>query len=644
MAKQKTPHKYIFKINSSRLRAAKWDLTVTLSEAKANGEIIALNDSQMLRWIDELNGMPDAAAEDMRIRKEIGEIKQQPSSRLNRRRIQQLYGQLDEIRFRKDYMHLVIDRDSDMLTACRGFKVNGTRFVRLLGTNGGVKCSTIVFVNEQLVDELRRRIDNGRANKPQIPAKLEAYRALTCSGTIPVSMPNGILVVPDCETTFKEDIIMLNDEGVDEPVMEYQDGVEITLDESDGYGLICPALAERWSAEVGLDYVASGMNTRLSWEKGMVFTFDFHDFADKVAGGKYLVKDAWGHEVDIRNVEIILTTSMLKLWDCYDSLEHYLSCCEENHYTFGIAKTCPKELERRRTTNYQFLQSFDLSDDLVDELIHPTIDELRGILSGDYRKALLFMRGTQLDDESVEHCDMNFANALMVEPRMYNDPYVRKRIYAMIERKITDAKIGVLSLHANYSIVCGDPYALCQNIFELPVTGLLKAGQIYNKYWVDAGAPYVACFRAPMSCHNNIRKMQVSSTDEMAYWYRYMTTCTMLNAWDTTTAALNGCDKDGDLVFLTDNPVLVNNIRPTRTIFCVQRKGQKVEVTEELLVKANLASFGDDIGKTTNYITSMYDVQAQYEPGSVEYETLAYRIQSGQLFQQNCINFSTFAQ
>lgn len=192
----------------------------------------------------------------------------------------------------------------------------------------------------------------------------------------------------------------------------------------------------------------------------------------------------------------------------------------------------------------QFIQSYHLTEEQVDELIQPTIEELRGILSGDYRKALLFMRGTQLDDESVERCDMNFANALMVEPRMYNDPYVRKRIYAMIERKITDAKIGVLSLHANYSIVCGDPYALCQNIFELPVTGLLKAGQIYNKYWVDAGSEYVACFRAPMSCHNNIRKMQVASTDEMAYWYRYMTTCTMLNAWDTTTAALNGCDKD----------------------------------------------------------------------------------------------------
>ncbi len=39
--------------------------------------------------------------------------------------------------------------------------------------------------------------------------------------------------------------------------------------------------------------------------KGMVFTFDFLDFAEKVAGS-YMVKDAWGNDVDIRNVELIL--------------------------------------------------------------------------------------------------------------------------------------------------------------------------------------------------------------------------------------------------------------------------------------------------------------------------------------------------
>ena len=82
---------------------------------------------------------------------------------------------------------------------------------------------------------------------------------------------------------------------------------------------------------------------------------------------------------------------------------------------------------------------------------------------------------------------------------------------------------------------------------------------------------------------------------------------------------------------LTDNRILVENIRPTKTIFCVQRNAEKMIPTEDILIKSNLASFGDDIGKTTNKVTSMYDVQSLYEPGSREYETLEYRIMSGQL-------------
>lgn len=89
---------------------------------------------------------------------------------------------------------------------------------------------------------------------------------------------------------------------------------------------------------------------------------------------------------------------------------------------------------------------------------------------------------------------------------------------------------------------------------------------------------------------------------------------------------------------LTSNHVLVDNIRPTKTIFCIQRNAEKVIITEDILVASNVSSFGDDIGKTTNKVTAMYDVQSLYEPGSEEYEILEYRIQSGQLFQQNAID------
>ena len=416
--------------------------------------------------------------------------------------------------------------------------------------------------------------------------------------------------------------------------MEVRSGTEIELDESDGYGLMLPALAERWSEELGLDYLVSGVNTRFSWEKGMVFTFDFLDFAEKKAG-TYTVRDAWGGEVDIRNVELILTTSMVKLWDSYKSCEEYLKNSMENGYTFGIAKTCPRELESQRTLNYQFIQSYDLTDEDIEKLIEPTVREIRDVLCDDADKTVLFLKWMGLHERSAAGCENDFAKALMIEPEMLDDPFVQGKIYQAIRNRINEAKVGVLNVHGNYSIVGGDPYALCQHIFGLEVTGLLKAGEIYSRYWSDAGAERLACFRAPMTCHNNIRLVRPHRSWEADYWYRYLTACTLFNAWDTAAHALNGMDKDGDLVMLTDNEVLVERLRPMPALMCVQRKAEKRLVTEADAIQANIDSFGDDIGKTTNWVTSMFEVQARYPKDSEEYRVLDYRIKCGQLYQQN---------
>ena len=517
-------------------------MTLPLPEARRNDEVISIGDSQMLRWIDELNGIENADAEAKEIKGRIRALRRREDSLSARREIRRLYDRLDAVQYKPDYLCLIVDSEKDYRRACAGFSVNGIRYVRLLGTNGGVKNSTIVVVSERLSGELRRRIDNGRnPHVPMIPAKFEAYRALTCSGSTPVSMPHGILVVKDCVTQFKEDVVTLSDEADGEPVMREVSGADVSVKESDGYGLMLPSLAERWSAELGLDYVVSGCNTRFSWEKGMVFTFDFLDFADNVAHSR-VVRDAWGNEVDLSGVELILTTSMLKLWDSYSSLDEYLRCCAENRYTFGIAKTTPRTLESERDLNYQFIQSYHLTEEQIDELIRPSVEQIADVLGGDYRKAILFLKGRYLNDGNVCGTENDFAKALMIEPEMYNDAFVRKKIYQMIRRRIDDAKIGVLRVHGNYSILCGDPYALCQSIFGLPVTGLLKRGEVYSRYWLDEGAAELACFRAPMSCHSNIRRVRVARGEEVEHWYRHMTACSLLNAWDSITQALNGAD------------------------------------------------------------------------------------------------------
>ena len=105
-----------------------------------------------------------------------------------------------------------MDNKSDYKRANNGFKVNGINYKRYLGTTGGIKNETIIYLNEEIHDEIYKRTNNGRdINKELVPAKLEAYMALACSASTPVSVPNGVLVVEDFETQFTEDIIELDD-------------------------------------------------------------------------------------------------------------------------------------------------------------------------------------------------------------------------------------------------------------------------------------------------------------------------------------------------------------------------------------------------------------------------------------------------
>lgn len=638
MSKQLECQRYIYKIHSSRLRAARWKLTLPIDEARRNEEVISLASSQVLRWIDELNGITDSDQKAKDIIAKIRSLRKETPGVRIKTQIKQLYSALDALQFKPDYMCLIIDKEKDYYRACKGFSINGISYVRLLGTNGGIKNSTIVFVSERHAAEITRRINNGRdMTKPLVPAKLEAYKALACSASIPVSMPNGLLVVNDCFTKFKADTIYLDDERDGEPTMEFRPDTDIELDASDGFGLMCPELAERWSGELGLEYTSSGFNTRFSFEKGMVFTFDFKAFARDVSEN-YIVKDVWGNEVDIREVELILTESMLKLWDSYASCDDYIENCESNGYTFGIAKTCPEKLESERRLNYQFIQSYDLDDEDIDELIEPTMQEIKDVLGGDWRKTLLFLCGSHLDSHAVSKMNDDYIKAIMIDRRVMNDPYVQKSIYHLIKNRINEAKVGQIKVHANYSIVSGDPYALCQSMFGMEVTGLLKSGEIYNKFWSDLHATKLACFRAPMTTHENIRIVHPCSNIAVSYWYQYMTACTVFNAWDTCTAALNGMDFDGDLVMLTDNRVLVEKHITLPTIMCVQRKAAKKIPTEEDTIISNINSFGNDIGRITNWITSMFEVRSRFEKTSHEYDVLSYRIKCGQLLQQNAID------
>ena len=132
----------------------------------------------------------------------------------------------------------------------------------------------------------------------------------------------------------------------------------------------------------------------------------------------------------------------------------------------------------------------------------------------------------------------------MANQDVIKDPYIRNRIKKMINKRIREAKIGVLDVSGNFQIISGDIYALCESMFGLEVHGLLKSGELYSKYWKDSGVKRVMCARAPMSNEHSLVSQDICYDDKVEYWFEYMDTVAVVNAWDTMPMALNGFDFD----------------------------------------------------------------------------------------------------
>lgn len=663
MAKSQKNQTFVLKLNTGYLSKHNWDLTLKLSEIRKQSQlVVSLGSSQVLRWMPELTGRPDADTEASKVKQQIKNLKKLGNSSENKKKISQKYDELYELQFQPHYMMLVMDSPKDYKYACKhGFKITidyGNRsetieYKRFLGTAGSIKKSTIMFVNKNIHSRLMDKINNGRYEGPEdreyngiklgykfIPAKLNAYFALACSASIPVPQPR-IIVIDDVETSFEAEIREVRDIGyedneswpsVTEPIKKM-----IKINTCDGMGFISPEMSAKWAESLGEgSEPLSGYNVRCAFLKGMVFTIDFKKFAEEVAH-TYIIKDAWGDERDVREADVILTVSMLKLWNSYAGCEDYIENCKKNGYEFCIAKSAPHELRNVHTTNYQYLQDFKFTDEQINELIDPTVTKIKECLGLDWRKLILYMCGVGLDEKSVVHMEP-MCKAIMANPELIKDPYVRSKISRMIQKRIRTAKIGVLDVAGDYAIIGCDPYILLQNMFGMEVTGLLKAGECYHKYWSDNNVPEVIAFRAPMTSHENVCKLNIVDNEETQKWFKYITTCCMLNGWDTTAIRCNGADYDADTFFTTNNKVLLESFEYKPTLMCLQDSVEKKIPTEEDYIKSDINGFGDSIGSVTNKATNMISLREQFDLDSEEYKRLTYRISTMMNYQQNAID------
>ena len=597
MAGIRVPQHEIFKINTTKLKYYNWDLIISKEEAFTGDEIVPLFQGENFRAISNI-------------------FKISPY----------------KIDFTKYIIAIIIDKKQDFkrLTSKIGFKVNGIKFKRFVGTTGGLKGDTVLFVSEDIYEKLYEISECGRnTNIPIVPAKLEAYRALFCSASQRLISPNKILVVKDCIVNFKDTIINIDDdvEGL-EPTMEILKNIELENNVSDGFNLCTIEYMRKIQSKLKLDYTPSGVCLRNAWLKGMLYPFPIIEFFEKYGDG-FIVKDIWGNMIDIREVEMILTESSLKLWKCYDSIEHYINSYKKYKFEFSATKITPNILEDERELNYQYLQSYDFTDEDIINICNPTVKYLKESMCGDYDSTIKFL------GISGDLKDNSWQQALYTNKYMINDPYIIDCVHKLIKKKISNAKIGKLLINGNYQVASGDPFSLMQSICGLEITGLLKREECYSKYWIEKDVDEVCIFRSPMTSHNNIRKCIVNKEECCQYWYQYMDKVMIINSLDTFAMATNGCDWDGDILYSTNNEILLKRHIKLPAIRCIQRVCDKIIPTENDIKLSNLNGMGNKVGSITNKVTNMIEVLARFQKDSKEYNIMKYRMACGQLYQQN---------
>jgi len=198
--KNKLYQQYILKLHSDKILKAKKDLKISLGQARSNGELVSLSDSNCLRMIDNINEVDRISVQNKinSIRKEINILKKEKTSVSNKKEIRSLYSELDKLQYKPEYLSVTMSKISDFQKLNKGFKINGIEYKRLVGTASGVKVNNVIYCavkNKQgknIYDEITKRMNCGRDLEKKIVAgKFEAYKALTCSASVPVPCPEG---------------------------------------------------------------------------------------------------------------------------------------------------------------------------------------------------------------------------------------------------------------------------------------------------------------------------------------------------------------------------------------------------------------------------------------------------------------------
>lgn len=478
----------------------------------------------------------------------------------------------------------------------------------LYRSTGKAKKGSCMFICDRLYKKAIKFLYMGiklpKKNSPIV--EISAYAPLISSaivGKVKIN-PKNILILKDVDRYFDTKVVAVKTDENRQCYAEHIDNYKLKNTLFDGQALIDSSIFPEW----GNGYIL----LRHHFCKMAAFSTNIQQFFKDYFGDDYYsatVKDMFGNEHCVKDIELITTDNAMK-WLKFDiSYEYWCEKVYENNCMFGIVKTAHEsKLGEVQRMSYQMVNCLDES--IMENVVKESVDYVEML--------------KQNDDEFLKYLEKNknFSNdyevliALCEQNRDFlRSSYFRRRKRKIIENYVLNMKSGKLIQNAENLVVVGSPYAMLlyaatgeENSVDDDDTFFVESGTVQCYTERFNSGEHLAFFRSPFNSQNNLTYLHNTYHKKLDKYFNLGRQCIAINMNGTDAQDRNnGMDMDSDSGYTTNQPDIVQHAKkcysdhPT-IVNLIPRDSKKYNrsMDEYALIDNNLANSQLDIGLSSN--------------------------------------------
>lgn len=478
----------------------------------------------------------------------------------------------------------------------------------LFRSTGKAKKGSCMFIRDKLHKKTQKFIYMGiklpKENAPLV--EVSAYAPLIAStiiGKIKIN-PKNILILKDVDRFFNTNVISVETNSKKECEAKYIDNYKLKNTLFDGQALIDSSIFPSW----GNGYVL----LRHHFCKMACFNTNIQKFFKDYFGDNYQtakVKDMFGVEHYVKDIEVITTDNAMKWLKLDKSYDYWCERVYENGCMFGVVKTSHEsKLGKVQRMSYQMINCLD--EKIMGNVVEESISYINKLKTDDDFFLDYLKKNSNFSNDYevlVALCEQN--------KDFIRSEYFRERKKFIIKSYVLNFKSGKVIQNADNLVVVGSPYAM----LLYGATGDEDSVDYDDTFEVEKGTiqcyterfnhnEYLAFFRSPFNSKNNLLYLHNKHSEKMKRYFNFgrQIVAINMNGTDAQDRA-NGMDMDSDSGYTTnqvdivefarqcyiEHPTIVNNIPK-------EKNNYSSSLSDYALMDNTLASCQLDIGESSN--------------------------------------------